>query len=110
MWRGVAMAAVPIAIMVMTAGCGKRDRLYEATPVLESPAPSPSSTASIQVEKHAAVAPRGMVRHDEMHEAELARRILELAATSVTFTDDDAETVEFELTENERLLSAELIQ
>ena len=108
MRRGLAIAAaVPIAIMVMTSGCGKRDRLYEATPVLESPASSPSAAASIPVKKRAAAA-RSMARH-EMHEAELARRILELA-TSAALPGDDVETDEIEQTENERLLSAELIQ
>ena len=109
MRRGVAIAAVvPIAIMVMTSGCGKRDRLYEATPVLESPAPSPAAAAIAPVKKRAA-ATRSMPRHDEMREAELARRILELA-TSAALPGDDAETAEIELTEHERLLSAELIQ
>ena len=109
MRRGVAIAAAVVAAsMVMTSGCGKRDRLYEATPVLESPASPPSAAASVPVKKRAA-ATRSMPRHDEMHETELARRILELA-TSAALPGDDAETAEIELTENERLLSAELIQ
>lgn len=105
---GQAVAMV-VAGVALVSGCGKKDRLYESTPVPQPAASVPSTGKEEAIPQRKAAEPE-KVRLAHMTEADLARLILESLAAAHNALDEESDSAVDEPAGGEKKLYTELVR